>query len=274
MAVSLCFMGNNQFNKSAQAGHCSTFCLVLSVLVLCTASVSARAETITVFAAASLTTALSQIARDYEAGHDHEIVLSFAGSSALARQIQLGAPADIFISASPDWMDLLQAGDLIDPDSRRDLLGNELVLIAHGDAEAVDLSPDLDIGAMLGTGRLAMALTEAVPAGIYGRMALQSLGLWDDISQQVAETDNVRSALALVALGEAPLGVVYATDALAEPDVSVIASFPADSHPAITYPAAMLYGPAGEDAGDFMAFLSSTAAQDVFEAQGFTVLGD
>ncbi|WP_432675332.1 molybdate ABC transporter substrate-binding protein [Nioella aestuarii] len=238
------------------------------------AQTPARAETITVFAAASLTTAMTQIAQRYEAISEDEIVLSFAGSSALARQIQLGAPADIFISASPDWMNLLQISDLIDPDSRRDLLANSLVLIAHGEADPVDLGPDLDLAALLGSNRLAMALTEAVPAGIYGRAALETLGLWDQVSAQVAETDNVRAALALVALGEAPLGIVYATDARAEPDVSVIAAFPPDSHPPITYPVAQLYGPAWAQAGDFLTFLQSPDAREVFEAEGFTVLGD
>lgn len=234
----------------------------------------ATADTVTVFAAASLTTALTRVAQDYEDAQGGDIVLSFAGSSALARQIQLGAPADIFISANPDWMDLLQASDLIDPDSRRDLLGNSLVLIAHDPAERVELAPDLDFAAMLGPGRLAMALTEAVPAGIYGRAALQTLGLWDQVAPQVAEADNVRAALALVALGEAPFGVVFATDARAEPDVHVIAAFPPNSHPPITYPAALLYGPAGEDAADFLTFLQGPEARAVFESEGFTVLGD
>ena len=171
-------------------------------------------------------------------------------------------------------MDLLQAGDLIDRDSRRDLLGNTLVLIAHGDADPVEISPDLDLPAMLGSGRLAMALVEAVPAGIYGRAALQSLGLWDAVAPQVAQTDNVRAALALVALGEAPLGIVYATDARAEPDVTVIASFPPDSHPPISYPVARLYGPAGDGADALMAFLQGAEARALFEAEGFTMLGD
>lgn len=243
----------------------AAFCLALS---------PAQAETITVFAAASLTTALTRVANAFEADSGHEVVLSFAGSSVLARQIQLGAPADIFLSANSDWMDLLQAGDLIDRDSRRDLLGNTLVLIAHGDADPVEISPDLDLPAMLGSGRLAMALVEAVPAGIYGRAALQSLGLWDAVAPQVAQTDNVRAALALVALGEAPLGIVYATDARAEPDVTVIASFPPDSHPPISYPVARLYGPAGDGADALMAFLQGAEARALFEAEGFTMLGD
>lgn len=233
-----------------------------------------RAETVTVFAAASLTTALGAVADAFEAVSPHEVALSFAGSSVLARQIQLGAPADIFISANPQWMDVLQAGDLIDRDSRRDLLGNALVLVAHGPADAVDLSEGLDLAALLGPGRLAMALVEAVPAGIYGRAALQSLGLWDQVAPLVAQADNVRAALALVALGEAPLGIVYATDAMAEPAVTIVATFPADSHPPITYPVARAYGPAETAAQDFLTFLEGPEARELFEAEGFTMLGE
>jgi len=247
---------------------------LLYALVLGLSASSARAETVTVFAAASLTTALSAVAAEFEAVSPHEVVLSFAGSSVLARQIQLGAPADIFVSANRQWMDVLQAGDLIDPDSRRDLLGNSLVLVAHGPADAMDLSADLDLAGLLGPGRLAMALVEAVPAGIYGREALQSLGLWDQVAPLVAQTDNVRAALALVALGEAPLGIVYATDAMAEPAVTIVGTFPPDSHPPITYPVARVYGPADTGAEDFLTFLHGPQARLLFEAEGFTMLGD
>ncbi len=270
----MCFSGHNVEGITHQPGPARLVCFMASLLAMILASAPAAAETVTVFAAASLTTALTQVAEQYEDTEGGEIALSFAGSSALARQIQLGAPADIFISANPDWMDLLQAGDLIDPDSRTDLLGNSLVLIAHEPIDHVDLNADLDLSALLGPGRLAMALTQAVPAGIYGRAALNTLGLWDQVATQVVETDNVRAALALVALGEAPLGVVYATDARANPEVHVIATFPPDSHPQITYPAALLYGPAGEEAGGFLTFLLGPDARAVFEAEGFTVLGD
>ena len=268
------FNGHNVDGISHHLRRPRLVCFMASSMAMIWASAPAAAETVTVFAAASLTTALTRVAEQYEDAEGGEIALSFAGSSALARQIQLGAPADIFISANPDWMDLLQAGDLLDPDSRIDLLGNSLVLIAHEPMEHVDLTSDLDFSALLGPGRLAMALTQAVPAGIYGRAALDMLGLWDQVATQVVETDNVRAALALVAFGEAPLGVVYATDARANPDVHVIATFPPDSHPPITYPAALLYGPAAEEAGGFLTFLQGPDARAVFEAEGFTVLGD
>lgn len=268
------FSGHNVKGISHQPRPARLVCFTLSLMAMVLTAAPAAAETVTVFAAASLTTVLTRVAEQYEETDGGDIALSFAGSSALARQIQLGAPADIFISANPDWMNLLQAGDLIDPDSRVDLLGNSLVLVAHEPTDPVDLTADLDLSALLGPGRLAMALTQAVPAGIYGRAALDTLGLWDQVATQVVETDNVRAALALVALGEAPLGVVYATDARADPDVHVIATFPPDSHPPITYPAALLYGPAGEAAGGFLTFLQGPDARAVFEAEGFTVLGD
>jgi molybdate transport system substrate-binding protein len=231
-----------------------------------------RADTVTVFAAASMANALAGVETAFEAASDHDLVVVLAGSSALARQIQQGAPADVFISANPGWMDALEAEGLIDAGTRRDLLGNSLVLIAHGQADPVEITPDLDLPAMLGHGRLAMALVEAVPAGIYGREALTALGLWDGVAAQVAQTDNVRAALALVALGEAPLGVVYATDAMAAPGVTVIGRFPADSHAPITYPVARLVAAVGEGANDFLSFLTGPDARAAFEAQGFTVL--
>ena len=192
-------------------------------------------------------------------------------SDALARQIQQGAPADVFISANPGWMDQLEADGLIKPETRRDLLGNEIVLIAHdADAAPVTLNADLDLPAMLGDAPLAMALVDAVPAGIYGRTALQSLGLWDSVAPHVAQADNVRAALALVALGEAPLGVVYATDAAAEPDVTVIGIFPEDSHDPILYPVAALADSANPLTADLLNFLSGPEACAIFEGQGFT----
>ncbi|WP_275631850.1 molybdate ABC transporter substrate-binding protein [Psychromarinibacter halotolerans] len=235
--------------------------------------VPAMADSVLVFAAASLRDALTEIADTYRAETGHEVILSFAGSSALARQIQNGAPADLFLSANLDWMDALENDGLIDSDSRRALLGNALVLIGSGaDAAPVDLSPDTDLPGLLSGGRLAMALVEAVPAGIYGKAALTSLGLWDGVEDHVVQTDNVRAALALVALGEAPFGVVYATDAAAEPDVSVVATFPADSHPAIVYPAAAVAGSDNALNGPFLDYLASAKAAEVFGRMGFEVL--
>lgn len=232
----------------------------------------AAAENVTVFAAASMTNALAEIEDRFEAETGHDLTVSLAGSSALARQIRQGAPADVFISANADWMDTLEAEGLIAPDSRFDLLGNAIVLIAHGEGAApVGIGPDLDLAGMLDGGRLAMALVEAVPAGIYGKAALTSLGLWEAVAPSVAQADNVRAALALVAVGEAPLGIVYATDAVAEDGVAVIGTFSPDSHPPIVYPAAAVAGRDGPAVHAFLDWLRGPAARAAFERQGFTV---
>lgn len=237
----------------------------------------AAAEQVTVFAAASLGTALDEIATTWEAETGHDVVASYAGTPQLARQIGQGAPADLFIAASSDWMDDLEAKGLIVPGSRRDLVGNTLVLIAHGEARPVEIGPGLDLPALLGDGRLAMALVDSVPAGLYGREALTALGLWDAARPRIAQAENVRAALALVASGEAPLGIVYGSDALAAraagEDVSVLGAFPADSHSPITYPAALVAGRDGPAARAFLDQLASPRARLVWEAQGFSVPG-
>ena len=231
----------------------------------------AQADEVMVFAAASMKTSLDQVAQKFEAATGHHVTISYAGSNALAKQITEGAPADIFISASSDWMDAVEtAGEVA---KREDLLGNSLVLVGH-DAQATPLAIDagLDLAGLLGGGKLSMALVESVPAGQYGKAALQSLGLWDKVSGDVAQSDNVRAALGLVARGEAPYGIVYATDARAEPQVHVAGQFPADSHPPITYPAALLKN--GTDAGDlaFYEALRGEEANAIFRAEGFTLL--
>lgn len=243
------------------------------IALACLAAGAAQAETVTVFAAASLKNAMDEIGDRYEEDTGNSAVVSLAGSSALARQIQAGAPADVFISANPGWLDALEGDGLIAPDSRTDLLGNAIVLIAHEpDAAPVEITPELALAEMLGDDRLAMALVEAVPAGIYGKTALDSLGLWDSVAPQVAQADNVRAALALVATGEAPFGIVYATDATAEPDVTVLGTFPEDSHPPITYPAARIADGNADAADDFLGYLQGAVAKAAFERQGFTVL--
>ncbi|MEQ8966140.1 MAG: molybdate ABC transporter substrate-binding protein [Azospirillaceae bacterium] len=235
----------------------------------------AAAGEVTVFAAASTKTALDEIVERFDAETGHTARVSFAGSSALARQIQQGAPADVFISANPDWMDRLEADGLIVAESRFDLLGNSIVLIAHGGETApVALGPGPDLADMLGDGRLAMALVDAVPAGIYGKAALESLGLWQSVAPKVAQADNVRAALALVATGEAPMGIVYATDATAEDDVTVVATFPPDTHPPIVYPAAAVAGRESPAAARFLDYLRGPAARAAFERQGFTVTAE
>lgn len=248
--------------------------VLATLMALTLAAVPLRAGAdVTVFAAASLTTALDRVAAAWTAQTGQTATLSYAGSSALARQIQQGAPADIFISASTDWIEALAASGDLRPGTRRDILGNRLVLIAHGpDAPPVTLDATLDLPALLGGGRLAMALVDAVPAGVYGKAALTHLGLWDAVAPQVAQADNVRAALAFVARAEAPLGIVYATDAAAEDRVTVIGTFPADSHAPITYPAAITAQSDSPQAHAFLAFLASDSARAIWQDHGFTVL--
>jgi molybdate transport system substrate-binding protein len=252
---------------------------ILLGLALCLAVVlPARAqEPLTVFAAASLKTALDEIATSWQAQGGSPVDLSYAGSSALARQIEAGAPADVFLSAAENWMDLLDQAGRLQPGTRVNLLGNRLVLVAHGSSVPVaDIEPGLDLAGLLSGGKLAMALVDAVPAGQYGKAALVSLGLWDAVAPSVAQADNVRAALALVARGEAPFGIVYATDVAAEiaagGEVSAVGTFPEDSHPPIVYPGAVIDESTHPEASAFLDYLSSPGAADVFRAQGFTIL--
>lgn len=250
-----------------------TFAVFAAPLLAAGIVLPAAAEEVVVFAAASLKTALDPIAQAFQDTSGDTVTISYAGSNALARQILDGAPADIFISASTDWMDEIEAGGELAEGTRHDLLGNRLVLVAH-DAAApqVTLAPGYDLAGMLDGGKLAMALVDAVPAGQYGKAALTQLGLWDQVAPSVAQADNVRAALALVAAGEAPLGIVYATDAAAEPKVHVVGTFPDDSHAPIVYPAALLAN--ADDDGDraFFQALSAPEADAIFSAQGFTIL--
>lgn len=245
--------------------------LVLAVLP----PIMATAEEITVFAAASMTNAMAEVEERFEAAAGHDVTLSLAGSSALARQIQQGAPADIFISANPGWMDRLEEDGLVEAGTRFDLLHNAIVLIAAGtEAAPVEIGPDMDLAGLLGDGRLAMALVDAVPAGIYGKAALESLGQWDAVAPKVAQADNVRAALAFVATGEAPYGIVYATDAVAEDNVTVVGTFPAETHPPIVYPAAALAESDSALNQAFLDFLRSPETRTAFERQGFMVVGE
>ncbi|WP_265500803.1 molybdate ABC transporter substrate-binding protein [Paracoccus beibuensis] len=249
----------------------------MKLAALCTAATltlagPVLAEEVTVFAAASMKTALDRIAADFESRTGHDVTLVFAGSNLLARQISEGAPADVFLSASPQWMDVVEAEGLVVPGTRADLLGNDLVLVSgNPDRQTVEVGPGLDLRQLLGDGRLAMALVDSVPAGQYGKAALTSLGLWDSVADRVAQADNVRAALALVATDEAPLGIVYATDAAADPGVTVVGRFPSASHPPITYPVALLTGAADPADRAFLDALSDPAAQQVFRDQGFAL---
>jgi molybdate transport system substrate-binding protein len=246
--------------------------LVLGLLAGTVATV--RAATVTVFAAASLKEALDAQARAFESRSGDKVVVSYAGSNALARQIESGAPADVFISADLEWMDYLQTRGLLAPRGRVELLRNRLVLIAPSDSR-VALTPDagFPLAAALGPGRLALANPDSVPAGKYAKAALETLGVWATVEAKVARTENVRAALVLVARGEAPLGIVYATDAAAEPKVRVVATFPENTHPPIVYPGAIVAGDRSTAADALIAFLASASARPIWERFGFTVIG-
>ncbi len=242
--------------------------LVLAVVLGVPTRVQSQ-PAVTVFAAASLKTALDEVAELYS-GTGGAVQISYGGSSTLARQIQYGAPAQVFISANADWMDFLEKQELLVPGTRRNLLTNRLVLIAGSQFQAsLPIQPGFDLSGELGQDHLAMALVDAVPAGQYGRAALQYLGVWEDVQSRIAQTDNVRAALKLVAMGEAPFGIVYATDARAEPRVRVLGTFPADSHPPILYPVAVVDGPNPEPALAFLSFLASPPVGEVFLRHGF-----
>lgn len=230
--------------------------------------------TITIFAAASLKNALDAAAAAYGKSTGNKVVISYAGSSALAKQIELGAPADIFVSADLDWMDYVQNKKLIKDDTRFNLLGNRLVLIApKASTTTLKIAPNFPLAVALGDGRIAMANVKSVPAGKYGSAALAKLGVWKDVEPKVAQADNVRAALALVAQGEAPFGIVYETDAVAEPKVKIVDVFPEDSHPPIIYPIAILGGAKNADAAkSFVDYLKTPDAQAFFTKQGFSVL--
>jgi molybdate transport system substrate-binding protein len=234
------------------------------VLVLAFAAFSVGAqERVLVFAAASLKNALDEAVP--------QATISYGASSALARQIENGAPADVFIPADLAWMDYVEKKGLLAPGTRRNLLGNRLVLIAPA-RQPVKLqpAPGFPIMKTLGQNRIALANPDSVPAGKYAKAALEKLGVWGQVSGRVAAAENVRAALALVARGEAPLGVVYRTDANAEPSVVVAGMFPADSHPPIVYPIALLKG-ARAGAAPLLDFLSTPRARAIFEKHGFTV---
>lgn len=231
------------------------------------------AEDVVVFAAASLKTALDAVAADFTAATGHSVSISYGGSNALARQIIAGAPADIFVSAAVTWMDEVEKAGLVVEGTRRDLFGNALVLVAHGKgAVPVEIGPGLDLAGLLGDGKLSMAMVDAVPAGQYGKAALESLGLWPSVETSVAQSENVRAALTLVLIGEAPYGIVYATDAVSDDAVTVFGTFPADSHAPIVYPGGLLTG--ATDAADraFFEALSSDTGDARFAGQGFVIL--
>src|SRR6267154_1323883 len=250
--------------------------LLLSLAILCGSALSpalAQDKSLTVFAAASMKNALDDIDAAYTAKTGVKVVASYAASSALAKQIEQGAPADIFASADTDWMDYSIGKKIINEPTRVNLLGNAIVLIAPKDSKIdnVAIGPGFDLSKLIGDGKIATADVKSVPVGKYAKSALDKLGAWEAAEPKFAMTENVRAALALVARGEAALGIVYSTDAKVEPGVKIVGTFPTDSHPAIIYPVAATTTAKAETA-DYLAFLRSSAAKAIFEKYGFKFL--
>jgi len=252
-----------------------TFIAIFAVFVVATSlATGARADDVVVFAAASLKDSLDAINADWQKAAGKHATISYAASSALAKQIEAAAPADVFISADLDWMDYLDKKNLIAKGATHNLLGNSLVLIApaEGSPAPVDIAPGFPLAKMLGGGKLAMADPNAVPAGKYGKAALTKLGVWDSVSGSVAAAENVRACLLLVARGEAPYGIVYKTDAAIEPKVKIVGTFPADAVPPIIYPIGKVASSKNPDDATFISYLSSPDATKQFEHYGFSVL--
>jgi molybdate transport system substrate-binding protein len=257
----------------------SRLVLFCSACLLIFAGMPAFAKTapprqLTVFAAASLKESLDAVSSEWTKRSGQKIVVSYAASSALAKQIEQQAPADVFISADSEWMNYLQDRKLIDVGSRFDMVGNRLVMIAPATSSLHSVSlkrPDALLQALGKDGRLAVAETESVPAGRYAKQSLMKLGLWDGVSAKLAQAENVRAAMAFVAHDEAPLGIVYATDAQAEPKVRVVATFPDSSHDPIIYPAARVVAADAVSTKDFLDFLHGGQARKIFKRFGFRI---
>jgi len=252
-------------------------CLVAiaALLAACVPHGAVAQQSVTVFAAASLKNALDDVDAAFTKANGAKVTASYEASSALAKQIEAGAPADVFISADLRWMDYVAERKLIRPDSRTNLLGNRLVLIAPKDAKLdnVVIGPGFDIARLAGDGRIAVADVKAVPAGLYAKAALEKRGARGAAEPKLAQAENVRATLAFVARGETPLGIVYATDAQIEPKVKIVGSFPDGSYPPVTYPVAAIADAKNKEAATrYLAFLHSTAAKAIFEKYGFSYL--
>lgn len=248
--------------------------VALGILLATTSLAPAlAAEKVTIFAAASLKNALDAVNGEWRRRTGKEATASYAASSALAKQIEQGAPADVFISADLAWMDYLAGEKLIRAETRSNLLGNRIVLVSgRKDAADIEIGPGFDLAGLVGSERLAMGAVDSVPAGRYGKAALEKLGLWPSLAGKVAGAESVRAALLLVSRGEAPYGIVYRTDAAADAGVKVIGTFPEDSHPPIVYPIAITADSRNPDAGAYLDFVRSPKAAALFEAEGFAVL--
>lgn len=246
--------------------------LIAALIALPLPAAAQTADRLMVFAAASLTNTLNEIGRDYGRARGKRVVFAFAASMTLAKQIEASSGADVFIAADAESMDYLEQRNLIAKPTRQNLLGNSLVLVAPADSKvALSIAPQMKLADALAGGRLALANVDSVPAGRYGKAALTALGVWNSVANHLAQGDDVRTTLAYVARGEAPLGIVYATDARIEPRVRVVGTFPVGSHPPIVYPVAVTTD-AKPDAASFLPYLRSPQARAVFEKAGFTVL--
>jgi molybdate transport system substrate-binding protein len=255
--------------RAALRGLMAWFCIFAFAAGASVATAADDAKTVLVFGAASLTDVLDELGHAFTERTQVQVKSSLAASSVLAKQIEAGAPADVFFSADLDWMDYLDQRKLLRPGSRHDVVLNRLVLIAPADSKiAVKIAPGFDLLRALGDGKLATGDPDSVPVGKYAEAALQKLGVWQQVSGRIVRAENVRSALAFVARGEAPLGIVYRTDALAEKRVRIVDVFPADSHPPIVYPIALTTR-AGPEAQRFVDFVTSDAAKPIFRKFGF-----
>ena len=247
--------------------------LIAALFLLAMTTSSFAADQINVFAAASLKNALDEVSISWKADTTKNVTLTYAASNALAKQIEAGAPADIFVSADLTWMKYLIDKNLIAVGSDVKLLGNQIVLVAGKDSNFdLQIEKDFKLSDAIGASKLAMGNVDSVPAGKYGKAALENLGVWAAVESKVAQAENVRAALKLVDLGEASLGIVYATDAKADMAVKVIGTFPEDSHAPIIYPAGLVTASKNPDAAKFLKYLQSDKAKTIFEAQGFIVL--
>jgi molybdate transport system substrate-binding protein len=252
---------------------CNLLCCVL--LLVWNAPAAAQQPKLVIFAAASLKDALDEVNTLYQRDKGQETTTSFAASSTLAKQIEAAAPADIFISADLDWVDYLAKKNLIKPETRANLLGNQLVLIAAASSSVkLSIGPNFSLAQALGNGRLAIADPNGVPAGKYGKAALEALGVWPSVADRLAPAENVRATLLLVSRGEAPLGIVYRTDAVADTGVRILDAFPGNTHPPIIYPIAAVAASSNPGNVGYIAFLKSPAFRPLFEKWGFTVLSE
>jgi molybdate transport system substrate-binding protein len=259
-------------NRKMMARSAILFLALSLTLPIALRSPARAADNVTVFAAASLTDALNDIGKLFAEKKAGAVIPSYLSSSTLAKQIESGAPANVFISADEKWMDYLENKKLIDQSTRFDMVGNKLVLIAPADSSVseTNISSNFNLAGLLAGGKLAMGDPDHVPAGIYGKEALEKLGVWNSVQGSVARLNDVRAALALVERGEASLGIVYATDAAITKKVKVIGTFPEETHPPVVYPAALVTGNETPAAKSYLEFLKSPQAKAVFEKYGFS----